>query len=57
MVDPGPATGDGKVPAIYTYFGQFVDHDITFEQSSFSTAKKLVDPAWPPCRSTGSGTS
>ncbi len=42
MVDPGPATGDGKVPAIYTYFGQFVDHDITFETSSFTTAKLLA---------------
>ena len=45
MVDPGPVTGDGKVPAIYTYFGQFVDHDITFETSSFTTAKLLA--AWP----------
>jgi nucleoid-associated protein YgaU len=42
MVDPGPATGDGRVPAIYTYFGQFVDHDITFEQSSFTMAKLLA---------------
>src|ERR687890_1253361 len=42
MVDPGPATGDGKVPAIYTYFGQLVDHDITFETSSFTTAKLLA---------------
>jgi hypothetical protein len=42
MVDPGPVTGDGKVPAIYTYFGQFVDHDITFETSSFTTAKLLA---------------
>src|ERR687898_757758 len=42
MVDPGPATGDGRVPAIYTYFGQFVDHDITFETSSFPTAKLLA---------------
>ena len=47
MVDPGPATGDGKVPAIYTYLGQFVDHDITFERSSLSTSK-LVDPALVP---------
>jgi nucleoid-associated protein YgaU len=42
MVDPGPATGDGRVPAIYTYFGQFVDHDITFETSSFTIAKLLA---------------
>ena len=50
MVDPGPATGDGKVPAIYTYFGQFVDHDITFEQSLLlHRARKLLDPgAGPP---------
>ena len=34
MVDPGPVTGDGTVPAIYTYFGQFVDHDITFDPAS-----------------------
>ncbi|HEX2157657.1 MAG TPA: peroxidase family protein [Actinomycetes bacterium] len=47
MVDPGPATGDGKVPAVYTYFGQFVDHDITFETSSISTTK-LVAPGLTP---------
>jgi nucleoid-associated protein YgaU len=42
MVDPGPATGDGTIPALYTYFGQFVDHDITLESSSFTTAKLLA---------------
>jgi nucleoid-associated protein YgaU len=42
MVDPGAATGDGRIPAIYTYFGQFVDHDITFETSSFPTAELLA---------------
>ncbi|HET9289474.1 MAG TPA: hypothetical protein VFQ49_00230, partial [Actinomycetes bacterium] len=42
MVDPGAATGDGVVPAIYTYFGQFVDHDITFETSSFTTGMLLA---------------
>jgi nucleoid-associated protein YgaU len=47
MVDPGVATGDGQVPALYTYFGQFVDHDITLESTSFSTAK-LLDPALAP---------
>jgi hypothetical protein len=39
MVDPGTATGDSNVPAIYTYFGQFVDHDITLESGSFTTAQ------------------
>jgi nucleoid-associated protein YgaU len=36
MLDPGTADpaadpGDADLPAAYTYFGQFVDHDITFE--------------------------
>jgi hypothetical protein len=39
MVDPGAATGDSNIPAVYTYFGQFVDHDITLESGSFTTAK------------------
>ena len=39
MVDPGAATGDSSIPAIYTYFGQFVDHDITLESGSFTTAQ------------------
>ena len=29
----GPA-GDSAVPAAYTYFGQFVDHDVTLEAAS-----------------------
>jgi hypothetical protein len=47
MVDPGTATGDGNIPAIYTYFGQFVDHDITLESGSFTTAK-LLSPSMSP---------
>ncbi len=37
MVDPadeigtGSDPGDSPIPAAYTYFGQFVDHDTTFE--------------------------
>ncbi len=33
MEDPGdrPDPGDATIPAAYTYFGQFVDHDITLE--------------------------
>jgi Animal haem peroxidase len=35
MGDPGRDTGpDSTIPAGYTYFGQFVDHDITFDTSS-----------------------
>jgi Animal haem peroxidase len=29
-----PPAGDSKIPAGFTYFGQFVDHDITFDTSS-----------------------
>ena len=47
MVDPGAPTGDSTVPAIYTYFGQFVDHDITLESGSFTTAQ-LVSSALAP---------
>ena len=35
MGDPGRDTGaDSIIPAGYTYFGQFVDHDITFDVTS-----------------------
>jgi hypothetical protein len=30
----GASTPDGVIPAAYTYFGQFVDHDITFDEDS-----------------------
>ena len=34
MVDPGGTDpGDSTIPALYTYFGQFVDHDITLERT------------------------
>jgi hypothetical protein len=35
--------GDSNIPAAYTYFGQFVDHDITFETSS-APGSQLVAP-------------
>jgi hypothetical protein len=41
MIDPGATTGDSDLPAIYTYFGQFVDHDITLESGSFTTTRLL----------------
>ena len=32
MIDDDPASGeDADIPAAYTYFGQFVDHDITLD--------------------------
>lgn len=35
--------GDSNIPAAYTYFGQFVDHDITLESSS-TPGSQLVAP-------------
>jgi len=35
---------ESKIPAGYTYFGQFVDHDITFEPFSDINSDKFLDP-------------
>src|SRR5918995_3931017 len=35
--------GDSAIPAAYTYFGQFLDHDITLELES-ATLSDLIDP-------------
>jgi hypothetical protein len=45
MRDTGGQAGGGNIglPAAYTYFGQFVDHDITLEASS-ATLPELLDP-------------
>lgn len=43
MLDPEPDGDDRSNPAIpggYTYFGQFVDHDITLDLSSLSDKKR-----------------
>ena len=44
MQDPGAGgdPGDANIPAIYTYFGQFIDHDITLEASSFTLQQLLA---------------
>ena len=39
--------GDSKISAIFTYFGQFLDHDITLETQSAGD-DALVDPALTP---------
>ena len=39
MVDPHYEVRDSDVPSAYTYLGQFVDHDITFEAKSENMAK------------------
>src|SRR5262249_3342983 len=36
-------SGDSAIPSAYTYFGQFVDHDITLETTS-ATPDELVSP-------------
>jgi hypothetical protein len=39
----GRDSSNADIPAAYTYFGQFVDHDVTLETTS-ATADELVDP-------------
>jgi Animal haem peroxidase len=41
------ADEDSDIPAAYTYFGQFVDHDVTFETVS-APLPKLLDPELEP---------
>jgi nucleoid-associated protein YgaU len=55
MVDTDQRGEDSPIPAAYTYFGQFVDHDITFEvqpadlpESASGATGKLIDPAMVP---------
>ncbi len=45
MIDgnPGSIDGDSNIPAAYTYFGQFVDHDATLETVS-APLPNLIDP-------------
>jgi hypothetical protein len=46
MVEPpqaaGSNDGDGTIPAGYTYLGQFIDHDVTFDP--VSSLQRLNDP-------------
>jgi hypothetical protein len=45
--DTASGDGDSDLPAAYTYFGQFVDHDITLETLS-APLPKLIDPELKP---------
>jgi hypothetical protein len=38
----GPDNEEGGIPAAYTYFGQFIDHDLTFDPAS--SLQKQNDP-------------
>jgi hypothetical protein len=44
---PGGGEGDSAIPAAYTYFGQFIDHDITFDTGS-AGIDVLASPALQP---------
>ncbi|WP_127502754.1 LysM peptidoglycan-binding domain-containing protein [Actinoplanes solisilvae] len=51
MVDTDVAGDDSPIPAAYTYFGQFVDHDITLEIGQgfgSATMEQLLDPEMAP---------
>lgn len=47
--DPGagPGAGDSPIPAAFTYFGQFLDHDITFDAKGLPVAD-MANPALRP---------
>ena len=42
LAKDGPDEEESTIPALYTYFGQFVDHDITFDPAS--TLQQQNDP-------------
>lgn len=42
-----PNTNNSPIPAVYTYLGQFIDHDITLETQS-AGLPALLDPAMKP---------
>src|SRR6202790_3947779 len=41
-VKDGPDAEESGIPAAYTYFGQFIDHDLTFDPAS--SLQQLNDP-------------
>ncbi|OYW45495.1 MAG: hypothetical protein B7Z08_09480 [Sphingomonadales bacterium 32-68-7] len=43
----GGGVGDSDIPAGYTYFGQFVDHDITFDEGSAGLSQLADDALLP----------
>lgn len=48
--DGAQGPGDSDIPAAYTYFGQFLDHDITFDRDGLGI-EALADPALVPLAS------
>jgi hypothetical protein len=47
MAMSGNVGGDSEIPAAYTYFGQFVDHDITLEVSSATGSQLTAEDLQP----------
>jgi hypothetical protein len=43
-----PAGGDSSVPPIYTYWGQFIDHDVTLTEDLDPAVADMTDPAFVP---------
>jgi hypothetical protein len=50
MKEPADDPRDSTIPSAYTYFGQFVDHDITQELRSDRMIESLIDPDLKPFR-------
>src|SRR4051794_14802055 len=42
-IEDGPDPEESHIPAAYTYLGQFIDHDLTFDPSSFGQQKSDPD--------------
>jgi hypothetical protein len=49
--DPAGAGGNSPIPPIYTYWGQFLDHDLTAntdrDKKEFSITKRPLEPLYP----------
>jgi Animal haem peroxidase len=45
---PAPAAQDAPVPPVYTYWGQFIDHDLTANTDRDSAVSDIRDPALKP---------
>jgi hypothetical protein len=42
--DPTNVEGDSSIPSLYTYFGQFITHDLTLEMARGKELEKVVTP-------------
>jgi hypothetical protein len=42
--NPPPPAGDSIIPGVYTYWGQFIDHDLTANTDRVATASDITRP-------------